>query len=184
VAHPGGRRALLLDRDGTIIRDAHYLRDPAQVALLPGAAAALARFQAAGWALVVITNQSGIARGLLTEAEYAGVQAALDDLLRAEGVTLDATFHCPHHPDFTGLCACRKPEPLLYERARDTLGLDVARSVLVGDKWRDIAAAARFGARGVLVPGPDTPADDVTRAQAEAEVAHDLGAVARLVLGV
>lgn len=178
-----GRRALLVDRDGTLVRDAHYLRHPAQLELLPGAVGGLRRFQAAGWALVVITNQSGIARGLLSETEYVAVRDALDAMLAKEGVRLDASFHCPHHPDFTGACDCRKPGPLLYERARDALGLDLAQSVLAGDRWRDIAAAATFGARAILVPSADTSADDIARATQDADVAKDLVAASRLVLG-
>lgn len=172
-----------MDRDGTIIRDAHYLRDPAQVALLPGAVEGLARFRAAGWALVVITNQSGIARGLLSERDYDAVRVQLDTLLATAGVTLDATLHCPHHPDITGACGCRKPGTLLYAQARELLALDLATSVFVGDRWRDIAAARAFGGRGILVPSPDTPAEDLTRAEREAELATDLLAVSRLVLG-
>ena len=177
------RPALLLDRDGTIIRNAHYLRDPALVELLPGVVEGLARFRAAGWALVVITNQSGIARGLLSEHDYDAVRAQLDLLLAAAGVRLDASFHCPHHPDFTGACECRKPGTLLYAQARDSLGLDLAASVFVGDRWRDIAAARAFGGRGILVPSPDTPAEDRTRAERDEEIATDLFAVSRLVLG-
>ena len=181
--HDRTRRALLVDRDGTIIRDAHHLRDPAGVELLPGAVAALARFQAAGWALVVVTNQRGIARGLLSEHDYVGVRDALDALLRAEGVTLDATFHCPHHPDVTGPCACRKPGTLLYEQARDALGIDLASSVVVGDRWRDVEPARAFHGRGVLVPSADTTAEDRARAARELEVVDDLRAMAELVLG-
>lgn len=177
------RRALLLDRDGTIIRDAHYLRDPALVELLPGVVEGLKSFQAAGWALVVITNQSGIARGLLSERDYDAVRSRLDARLRAADVALDASFHCPHHPDFTGACGCRKPGTLLYAQARDALGLDLAASVFVGDRWRDIEAARAFGGRGILIPSPDTSPEDRTRAAREAEVASDLLAVSRVVLG-
>ncbi|MDH5233348.1 MAG: HAD family hydrolase [Gemmatimonadota bacterium] len=177
------RPALLLDRDGTIVRDAHYLRDPSQLELLPGVVEGLRRFQAAGWALVVVTNQSGIARGMFTEAQYGAVRDALDRMLAEAGVTLDGTFHCPHHPDVTGPCDCRKPATLLYERARDALGLDLAASVLAGDRWRDIAAAPALGARGILVPSADTGDDDLDRARREAEVADGLVAVGAMVLG-
>jgi histidinol-phosphate phosphatase family protein len=176
------RPALLLDRDGTIVRDAHYLRAPSQLEILPGVVDALRRFQAAGWALVVVTNQSGIARGMFTEAEYAVVRDALAAMLAREGVTLDATFHCPHHPDVSPPCACRKPGTLLFEQARDALGLDLTRSVLVGDRWRDIAAAPVLGARGILVPGVETPDEDLQRARREAEVADGLVALSEMVL--
>ena len=176
------RPALFCDRDGTLIRDAHYLRDPAAVTLLPGAAAMLRAFAAAGWALVVVTNQAGIARGLITAAEYDAVRARLDELLAAEGVRLDATYHCPHHPDFTGPCACRKPGTALHEAARDALGLDLAGSVWVGDRWHDIAPARGFGGRGILLAGPETPADERARAAREVEVVEGLAAVTDAVL--
>lgn len=155
------RRAVFLDRDGTIIEDIGYLAAAADVRLLPGAAAAIARLNAAGLAAVVVTNQSGIARGLLDEAAYAATARRLDDLLAAQGARLDAHYHCPHHPDFTGPCECRKPGPLLYRRAAEELGLDLGGSWWVGDRLRDVLAAERFGGRGALVASPtgDEPAD-------------------------
>jgi histidinol-phosphate phosphatase family protein len=177
------RRALFCDRDGTLIRDTHFLRDPAQVELLPGAVELLRSAAGAGWAIVVVTNQSGIARGIMSEADYESVRARLDELLAAEGVRLDGSFHCPHHPDLTGRCRCRKPGTLLFERARDALDLDLARSVYLGDRWRDVAPALVLGGRGILVPGPDTPARDRERAEREAEVVDRLGTVAERVLG-
>lgn len=176
------RPAAFLDRDGTLIRDVHYLHDPAQVELLPGAADALRRLAAAGYALVVVTNQSGIARGMFTEADYQAVRTRLDALLAAEGVRLDATFHCPHHPDVDGPCDCRKPGALLFEQAIATLGLDAPRSVLIGDRWRDLAPARPLGGRGILVPSPDTPADELERARHHAIVVPDIGAAVDLVL--
>ncbi|MFN0099443.1 MAG: D-glycero-alpha-D-manno-heptose-1,7-bisphosphate 7-phosphatase [Gemmatimonadaceae bacterium] len=177
------RPALFCDRDGTIIRDAHYLRDPALVELLPGASAMLRNFAEAGYALVVVTNQSGIARGLLSEADYQAVRARLDAELATDGVRLDASMHCPHEPSISGPCRCRKPGTLLHEQAAAALDLDLTRSVYLGDRWRDVAPALALGGRGILVPGPDTPADDVMRARAEAEVAPTLADVTRLVLG-
>lgn len=177
------RPALFCDRDGTIIRDAHYLRDPALVELLPGATTMLRAFAEAGYALVVVTNQSGIARGLLSEADYQAVRARLDAELATDGVHLDASMHCPHEPSVTGPCRCRKPGTLLYEQAAAALHLDVTRSVYVGDRWRDIAPALALGGRGILVPGPDTPADDVMRAREEAEVVPSLADLTRMVLG-
>src|SRR5688500_6506778 len=93
------RPALFSDRDGTLIRDVHYLREPARVELVPGAVEFLRRFRDAGFALVVVTNQSDIARGLITAQDYEAVRARLDELLAAQGVALDASLHCPHHPD-------------------------------------------------------------------------------------
>jgi D-glycero-D-manno-heptose 1,7-bisphosphate phosphatase len=146
-----GRPAVFLDRDGTVIEDRDYLRDPAELRLLPGAAAAVRALNEAGLAAVVVTNQSGIARGLLTEADYEATARRLDDLLAAEHARLDARYHCPHLPELTGPCECRKPGALLYERAARELGLDLARSWWVGDRLRDVEAAARLGGRGMLV---------------------------------
>jgi histidinol-phosphate phosphatase family protein len=117
------RAAVFLDRDGTIIEDTGYVADPAAVRLLPGAAAAIARLNRAGLPAIVVTNQSGIARGLLDEAAYAAVARRLESLLGAEGARLDGDYYCPHHPDFTGPCECRKPGALLYCQAAAAHGL-------------------------------------------------------------
>ena len=146
-----GRPAVFLDRDGTLVEDRRYLRDPALLHLLPGASEAVRRLNAAAIPAVVVTNQSGIARGLLTEADYAATVRRLDELLAAAGARLDGHYHCPHLPDLTGPCDCRKPGPLLYRRAADDLDLDLGRSGWVGDRLRDIEAALTFGGRGVLV---------------------------------
>jgi len=149
--------AVFLDRDGTIIEDRHYLRDPAQVRLLPGAAQAIARLNAAGMLAIVVTNQSGIARGLLTEADYRATERRLDQLLADQGARLDGSYFCPHLPEITGPCECRKPGPLLYRTAAERFGIDLAASWWVGDQTRDVAPAARFGGRGILVGGADLP---------------------------
>jgi D-glycero-D-manno-heptose 1,7-bisphosphate phosphatase len=145
------RPAVFLDRDGTLIEDRHYLRDPDLVQLLPGAADAVRRLNAAAIPAVVVTNQSGIARGLLTEADYAATARRLDELLAGEDARLDGHYHCPHLPGVTGPCDCRKPGPLLYERAARDLDLDLAASWWVGDRERDLEAADRFGGRAILV---------------------------------
>lgn len=176
-------RAAFLDRDGTLIRDAHFLRDPAGVELISGVPAALQTLAAAGFALVVITNQSGIARGMLSEADYQAVRTRLDELLAAEGVTLTASYHCPHEPERSGPCECRKPGTLLYRRAATDHGLDVTRSVYLGDRWRDVAPGRALGGRGILIPSPATPEEDRARAAREAEVAVDLVTAVALVVG-
>ena len=145
------RRAVFLDRDGTLIEEGLYLSDPEQVVLLPGAATALSDFRKAGFLLVVVTNQSGIARGLYSEDEYHTVAKRLDDLLAEAGSPLDATMYCPHHPDFGPACQCRKPATGMYRRAADELGLDLADSYYVGDKVADVMAAHELGGGGVLV---------------------------------
>src|SRR5438128_3711796 len=122
--------------------------------LLDGASAAIAKLAMAGYPSIVITNQSGIARGLVSIAQYRAVRERLDDLLRGEGAALRDTFACPHHPDFTGPCACRKPGTELYERAAATHDLNLARCFFIGDRMRDIAPAQAFGAKAVLVKSP------------------------------
>jgi histidinol-phosphate phosphatase family protein len=143
--------AVFLDRDGTIIHDAHYLADPAGVRLLPGAAEAIARLNAAGIPVVVATNQSGIGRGYFSEADFLAVQARVEELLAAEGAKVDAVYHCPHAPDAEPPCDCRKPGVGLFLRAAEEHGLDPARSWYVGDRLRDLAPAERLGGRGILV---------------------------------
>jgi histidinol-phosphate phosphatase family protein len=177
------RPAVFIDRDGTIIRDLHYLNDPELVELIPGAAAAMSRLRAAGFAVVVVTNQSGIARGLMTVGDYERVRARVEWLMAAAGGRLDATYMCPHHPAITGPCDCRKPGSALFSRAATDMGLDLRRSVLLGDRWRDIAPAPVLGARGLLIPGPETPAADLDRAVREADVAPTLATAVDRILG-
>jgi D-glycero-D-manno-heptose 1,7-bisphosphate phosphatase len=145
------RRAAFLDRDGTIVVERYYLADPARVELVPGAAGALAALADAGYALVIITNQSGIARGLYSEADFEAVQARLTELLADAGVTLNGVYHCPHHPDFTGPCECRKPGVGLYVQAAQELGLDLRHSLYIGDRVKDVLPARVLGGTGVLV---------------------------------
>lgn len=174
------RRAALLDRDGTIIADEHYLADPARVTLLPGAADAIRLLAKAGVPSIVCSNQSGIARGLVSLEQHRAVRLRVTELLAAEGAELLDVFVCPHHPDVTGPCACRKPGTLLFEQAASTHGLDLSRSLFAGDKHRDVASAARFGGHGILVRSADTPEADVERATADGiPVANDLLAAAR-----
>lgn len=146
-----GRRAAFLDRDGTLIEDLGYLREPSAVRLLPGVAPALRTLNDAGILTVVATNQSGIARGNLTEAEYQATRRRLDELLAAEGARLDAHYHCPHLPEITGPCDCRKPGPGLYRDAARDLDIDLASSWWVGDRLRDLGAARVFGGKGALL---------------------------------
>ena len=160
------RRAALLDRDGTIIVDAHYLADPDRVVLLPGAAEGIRLLADAGIPSVVCSNQSGIARGLVSLEQYHAVRLRVVELLRKEGAELLDTFICPHHPDYDGPCPCRKPSVLLFEQAASVHGLDLRHSLFAGDKYRDVAPAAHYGASGFLIRGVETPEEDVTRALA------------------
>lgn len=140
-------RALFLDRDGTLIVDVGYPRDPAQVELLPGAAAAL-RGLPADVELVIVSNQSGLARGIITPAEADAVAARVAQLFALEGVLFAAAYVCPHGPGDG--CRCRKPQPgMLLDAARD-LGLELAASVMIGDKLSDVQAGVAAGCAASL----------------------------------
>ncbi|MDO9229608.1 MAG: HAD family hydrolase [Syntrophales bacterium] len=148
--------AIFLDRDGTINEEIGYMDRLEKLRLIPGAAEAIRRINATGMKAVVVTNQSGVARGILTEAFVAETHARLAEMLRAEGASIDAFYFCPHHPteglgDYRRVCACRKPAPGLLLRAAAELHLDLARSYMVGDTRKDIEAGVGAGAQGILV---------------------------------
>jgi D-glycero-D-manno-heptose 1,7-bisphosphate phosphatase len=178
-----GRPALFLDRDGTLVEEVPYLHDPARVVLLAGVGA-LAGVAAAGYALVVVTNQAGVARGLYDEAAVAAVHRRLAELLAGAGVRLDAVLHCPHHPSgtvpgYTRRCRCRKPGPGMLETAADRLGLDLAASFLVGNHPTDVGAAVAAGVTPLYV----TTGDAARRPPpAGVAVVADLEAAARAVV--
>lgn len=160
-------QAALLDRDGTIIVDNHYLGDATRVELLPGAAEAIRRLAAAGIPAIVCTNQSGIAHGRISLEQYRAVRLRLDALLAAEGAALLDTFNCPHHPDVTGPCLCRKPATGLYLRAAARHGLDLSRCFFAGDRHRDVAACRVFGGRGAFIESAVSSPEERARAAAE-----------------
>jgi histidinol-phosphate phosphatase family protein len=143
------RPAIFLDRDGTLVEEVGYLSDPAAMRLLPGVAPALRSMRGSGHALVVISNQAGVGRGLFPLSRAHATMARLRELLRLEGVELDGVYFCPHHPDAG--CACRKPGTELLERADEDLLLDPRRSAMIGDKRIDVEAGRRAGTRGILV---------------------------------
>ena len=156
AAAPGLSPAVFLDRDGTLNVEVGYLKSPDQLKLIDGAGRAVAALNRAGFKVVVVTNQSGLARGLFSFCDLELVHARLRELLAREGATVDGIYFCPHHPegslsDLARNCDCRKPASGLYERAAAELGLDLARSVWVGDRQRDFQAAEKFGGRSVLV---------------------------------
>jgi histidinol-phosphate phosphatase family protein len=171
----GRPRAVLFDRDGTLVHDVPYNGDPALVRPVEGARDALARLRAAGLLVGLVTNQSGIARGLLTHRD---VRAVNDELQRQVG-GFDVVAVCPHAP--ADRCACRKPRPGLVLQAARALGLRPDQTVVVGDIGADVGAAAAAGARSVLVPTPVTRPAEVAAAPV---VAPDLAAVVRHVLGL
>ena len=165
--------AALLDRDGTIVVDTNYLRDPAAVALLPGAAEAIRRLTERGVLCIVCTNQSGLARQVISLEEYRAVRLRIDELLLASGATLRDSFCCPHHPDVTGPCVCRKPRTGLYERAARLYRLDLSRCVFIGDRHRDVLPARAFGGGSALVRSTVTSADDIALSRAIGAVVVD-----------
>ena len=143
------RRFVLLDRDGTLIRKHDYLADPDLVELLPGVADGLRQLRDLGFGLVVISNQSGVGRGLFDEACVAAIHERMSQLLAAEGITLDGIYFCPHLP--TDGCRCRKPLPGLVEQAASELQFDPAKSVVIGDNLCDVELGSQLDARTILV---------------------------------
>jgi len=165
--------AVFLDRDGTIIHDARYLSRPEQVQLIDGAGDAIARINTAMIPVVVITNQSGIGRGYFTLDDYRAVSLRLDELLLPFGAHIDATYFCPHDPDDG--CECRKPRDLLFRRAQSEIAaIDLAHSLYIGDRMRDLEAGISFGGDAVLIPRGDTPTDETLQAVNVARVAPSL----------
>ena len=145
-------RFVFLDRDGTLVEDAGYTHRLEDYRLLPGVVAGLRRLAAAGWRFAVVTNQSGIGRGTYSQADYERFQEKLIADLRAQGIEIERSYHCPHRPDEG--CACRKPAPGLLERARAELGAELGQSWVVGNDERDVELARRGGCAGSVRVGP------------------------------
>lgn len=143
------RKTLFLDRDGTIIVEKDYLRDPAKVELEKGAATGIRRFIEAGYRVVVVSNQSGIGRGYFGEADLSAVNLHIQTLLEIQGASINAWYHCPHTPDED--CSCRKPFPGMLDDANIDERVDWSSSIMVGDKPSDIQAAHSRGVKAFLV---------------------------------
>jgi len=152
----GKHAAVFLDRDGTINEEVSFLSRMEQLKLFPQTSEAIRLVNAAGMKAVVVTNQSGIARGYFTEAFVRSVHERINELLRADGAFIDGFYVCPHHPVYgNGIykqdCGCRKPKPGLLLQAASEMDIDLSRSYMVGDMLKDIEAGKRAGAKGVLV---------------------------------
>lgn len=181
------KAGVLLDRDGTVIELVEYLADPERLRLLPGAATGIRLFNRAGIPVAVVTNQSGIARGLFDEERLAEIHARLRAELGAAGAHLDGIYHCPHHPragigELRCECDCRKPEPGLLLRAAAELDLDLRASFMVGDARSDVDAARAAGCTAVLVrtgSGAATEQDLLDEGLRAGYVADDLEQAAR-----
>jgi D-glycero-D-manno-heptose 1,7-bisphosphate phosphatase len=158
-------KAVFFDRDGTVTEEVGYLTDIAKLRLIPGAGEALRKLNEAGFKVVLVTNQSGVARGYFSESLVHEAHNLLERMLRKDGARLDGIYYCPHHPtagdsDYTKECDCRKPGTGLLDRAAKDLDIGITDSYVVGDKWSDVELAQRAGAGAVLVMtgfSPDDP---------------------------
>ncbi len=141
------RRACFLDRDGVVNVEVDYLFEPEKAVLEPGIVPALREIHRHGFLAVVVTNQSGVARGMYSENDVKKVHAKLQELLAAAGEKIDAFYYCPHHPDFTGACDCRKPRGGMLRRAAAELGVELSESLMIGDRASDVRAGMDAGCR-------------------------------------
>jgi len=148
------KAALFLDRDGVINVEKNYLYRREDFEFIDGIFDLCRYFQNKGYSIVVVTNQSGICRGYYSEEDFAKLTKWMEGEFAKEGIHIAKTYHCPHHPDFTGSCSCRKPKPGMFLQAKQELGIDMENSVVVGDKQSDLEAAKRAGVkRGYLFDG-------------------------------
>ncbi len=145
------RRAVFLDRDGTINLEKTYLHRIEDWEWISGAQESIKRMALAGYLVVVVSNQAGIARGFYSSDDVENLHRHVQKELECFGCKIDAFFCCPHHPDFTGACKCRKPQPFMLRKAANRLNIDLTRSWMVGDKMIDVQAGQAAGARSILV---------------------------------
>ncbi len=157
-------RAVFLDRDGTVNVEVGYLSDLSQLRLIPGSGEAIRRLNESGLMVVLVTNQSGIARGYFSESFVRETHVLLEQMLSKEGAVINGIYYCPHHPKagnshYTTECDCRKPGTGMIDRAARELNIDVKRSFVVGDKWSDVELGQRAGAHSILVRSGFPPSD-------------------------
>jgi D-glycero-D-manno-heptose 1,7-bisphosphate phosphatase len=150
------RRAVFLDRDGTVNVEVHYLAQPEQLELLPTVAETISKLNSLGIAVVVITNQAGVARGYFPEHRLEAVHQRLREMLGERDANVDGIYYCPHHPTaglgaYRTVCNCRKPMPGMLNKAAQDLGLDLTRSLMIGDRDTDLQAGAKAGCLTALV---------------------------------
>ncbi|RUL85625.1 D-glycero-alpha-D-manno-heptose-1,7-bisphosphate 7-phosphatase [Tautonia sociabilis] len=181
------RRAVFLDKDGTVIENVPYNVDPDRIRLSSGAAEGLRTLAGAGYLLVVVSNQSGVARGYFPESAIGPVERRLRETLDAEGVNLASFRYCPHHPDgsvsaYAVSCECRKPAPGMLVAAARALGIDLGRSWMVGDLLDDVEAGHRAGCRSVLIANGNEAEWRRGPLRDPDLVAPDLSEAARLIL--
>ena len=182
-ALPPFRPSVFLDRDGTVVVDPGYLRDPSGLRLVPGAGPAIARLNAAGYPVILVTNQAGISRGKLTWPDYFNVTAEMEAQLAKDGARLEAIYVCPHAPEVDGPCPDRKPALLHYESAARDFRVDLRRSWYVGDRLSDLLPALALGAAGralLVLTGHGAEEEPAARAAGFECVADVAAAVDRI----
>ena len=160
MSDPAADKVVILDRDGTIVVDRNYLSDPAGLEFLPGAAEGLRSLHEQGYRLVVITNQSGVGRGLFSLERLAAMNGRLEEMVRENGALLERIYFCPHRPE--DQCLCRKPRPKLLLDAASELGFTPRKAVVIGDKPSDVEFGRSVGATTMLI-GSTGEADYLAR---------------------
>ncbi len=180
-------QAVFLDKDATLVENIPYNVDPEQIRLAPGVAAGIPLLHAAGYRLIVVTNQSGVARGYFTEKALQPVEAKLRDMLRATGGLLAGFYYCPHHPqgsvvEYAVVCACRKPEAGLFFRAAVDHSIDLERSWMVGDTLDDIEAGRRAGCRTILINNGSETEWVLSPTRLPHFIVNDMAEAARLIV--
>lgn len=182
----GPHRAVFLDRDGTLNVEVNYLHRIEDFVMIPGAAQAIKALNAAGYLVIVVTNQAGIARGYYDESALHRLHEHVSQALAREGAEIDAIYFCPHHPDFVAPCDCRKPAPGMLLQAAADHRIDLARSWLVGDTLSDMGAGRGAGCRTVLVRtgyGARSESELATGTAARPDaITDDVGAAVRYIL--
>ncbi|MGH7651680.1 MAG: D-glycero-alpha-D-manno-heptose-1,7-bisphosphate 7-phosphatase [Gemmatimonadaceae bacterium] len=158
-------QVVFMDRDGTVIEDAHYIKSPARVRLLPGAAEAVKKLNDAKVLVIVVTNQSGIGRGLISVADYEAVRNRFHELLSEQGAHIDASYYCPDRPDQPNASGCRKPATKMFEEAMRQFNIDPENAAYIGDRWRDVVASIKLGGRAIMIDSPMTTHDDRRQAR-------------------
>ena len=169
------RKAFFLDRDGVVVKQVHYLCEPEKTELEKNVVTAIRKLREKGYMVIVVTNQSGVARGKFTMKEVEAVHRKIEELLAAENEKIDAFYICPHHPDYDGKCDCRKPEPGLILRAAAEHDIDISSSVMVGDKLSDVKCGENAGVRFSLLISTGYGSEELLKPGAENVLfVHDL----------
>jgi D-glycero-D-manno-heptose 1,7-bisphosphate phosphatase len=158
-----GQPALFLDRDGVVNVEKHYLHKIRDFEFIDGIFELCKRYQQLGYKIIVVTNQSGIARGYYSEEDFERLTVWMRGAFKERGIVLDGVYYCPHHPEVSGECSCRKPEPGMLTAAAKEHDIDLARSLLVGDSERDITAAHRAGIKETYLFSHKANRSDATK---------------------